>query len=225
MYSGTQATCSVPGTPAALPQQQRRRRRRGWWCAAPFPQRHARRGCVWPATSRRAVSNVLYARMTRKSHHWTQIAIDTEAQTLKLLYDRVDRDVCSTSHTSVGAGDVVEAAEPEPELEDAQEAAAVAQCQRLAAMVAQESGAGSPPAPVQCVVRLIVGFPGYQGGQGFGARGFSFASLIKTGILVWDRSGLGEELLAAQEWETETSLSPAAEGMAVTRWEHPDQER
>jgi hypothetical protein len=36
---------------------------------------------------------------------------------------------------SVGAGDVVEAAEPEPELEDAQEAAAVAQCQRLAAMV------------------------------------------------------------------------------------------
>ena len=31
--------------------------------------------------------------------------------------------------------------------------------------------------------------------------------------------------LAAQEWETETSLSPAAEGMAVTRWEHPDQER
>ena len=33
------------------------------------------------------------------------------------------------------------------------------------------------------------------------------------------------KLLAAQEWETETSLSPAAEGMAVTRWEHPDQER
>ena len=31
--------------------------------------------------------------------------------------------------------------------------------------------------------------------------------------------------LAAQEWETETSLSPAAEGMAVTRWEHPDQEK
>ena len=30
---------------------------------------------------------------------------------------------------------------------------------------------------------------------------------------------------AAQEWETETSLSPAAEGMAVTRWEHPDQEK
>ena len=61
---------------------------------------------------------------------------------------------------SVGAGDVVEAAEPEPELEDAQGAAAVAQCQRLAAMVAQESGAGSSPALVQCVIRLIVGFPG-----------------------------------------------------------------
>ena len=89
-------------------------------------------------------------------------------------------------------------AEPEPELEDAQEAAAVAQCQRLAAMVAQESGAGSPPAPLQCVVRLIVGCPGYQGGQGFGARGFPFASLIKTGVLVWDRSGLGEEL--RREW-------------------------
>ena len=99
---------------------------------------------------------------------------------------------------SVGAGDVVGATEPEPELEDAQEAAVVAQHQRLAAMEAQESGAGSPPAPVQCVVRLIVGFPGYQGGQGFGARGFPFASLIKTGVLVWDRSGLGEEL--RREW-------------------------
>ena len=99
---------------------------------------------------------------------------------------------------SVGAGDVVEATEPEPELEDAQEAAVVAQHQRLAAMEAQESGAGSPPAPVQCVVRLIVGFPGYQGGQGFGARGFPFASLIKTGVLVWDRSSLGEEL--RREW-------------------------
>ena len=99
---------------------------------------------------------------------------------------------------SVGAGDVVEAAEPEPELEDAQGAAAVAQCQRLAAMMAQESGAGSSPALVQCVVRLIVGFPGYQGGQGFGARGFPFASLIETGVLVWDRSGLGEEL--RREW-------------------------
>ena len=74
----------------------------------------------------------------------------------------------------------------------------VAQRQRLATMEAQESGAGSPPAPVQCVVRLIVGFPGYQGGQGFGARGFPFASLIKTGVLVWDRSGLGEEL--RREW-------------------------
>ena len=61
-------------------------------------------------------------------------------------------------------------------------------------MMAQESGAGSSPALVQCVVRLIVGFPGYQGGQGFGARGFPFASLIETGVLVWDRSGLGEEL-------------------------------
>eukprot|EP01046_Picozoa_sp_COSAG06_P072380 COSAG06_NODE_21155_length_768_cov_2.029940_1_plen_137_part_01 len=49
----------------------------------------------------------------------------------------------------------------------------MAQCQRLAAMVAQESGVavGSPPEPVQCVVRLIVGFPGYQGGQRFGVRG------------------------------------------------------
>eukprot|EP01046_Picozoa_sp_COSAG06_P029628 COSAG06_NODE_2759_length_6331_cov_12.176508_7_plen_78_part_01 len=70
----------------------------------------------------------------------------------------------------------------------------MAQCQRLAAMMAQESGVGSSPALVQCVVRLIVGFPGYQGGQGFGARGFPFASLIETGVLVWDRSGLGEEL-------------------------------
>jgi hypothetical protein len=42
----------------------------------------------------------------------------------------------------VGAGDVVEATEPEPELEDAQEVGVVAQCQRLAAMEAQESGAG-----------------------------------------------------------------------------------
>jgi hypothetical protein len=57
---------------------------------------------------------------------------------------------------------------------------------------------GSPPEPVQCVVRLIVGFPGYQGGQGFGVRGFPFASLIKTGVLVWDRSGLGEKL--RREW-------------------------
>jgi hypothetical protein len=38
-----------------------------------------------------------------------------------------------------------------------------------------------------------VGFPGYQGEQVFGARGFPFASLVKTGVLVWDRSGLGEE--------------------------------
>jgi hypothetical protein len=67
-------------------------------------------------------------------------------------------------------------------------------------MVAQESGAavGSHPEPVQCVVRLIVGFPGYLGGQGFGVRGFSFASLTKTGVLVWDRSGLGEKL--RREW-------------------------
>ena len=34
--------------------------------------------------------------------------------------------------------------------------------------------------------------------QGFGARGFPFASLIKTGVLVWDRSSLGEEL--RREW-------------------------
>ena len=32
----------------------------------------------------------------------------------------------------------------------------------MAAMEAKESGAGSSPAPVQCGVRLIVGFPGYQ---------------------------------------------------------------
>ena len=90
--------------------------------------------------------------------------------------------VISCESASVGAGDVVEAAEPEPELEDAQEAAAVAQCQRLAAMVAQESGVavGSPPEPVQCVVRLIVGFPGYQGGQGFGVN--EWVSLIAKQI-------------------------------------------
>ena len=34
--------------------------------------------------------------------------------------------------------------------------------------------------------------------EGFGARGFPFASLIKTGVLVWDRSSLGEEL--RREW-------------------------
>eukprot|EP01046_Picozoa_sp_COSAG06_P012946 COSAG06_NODE_774_length_12424_cov_35.268014_3_plen_192_part_00 len=83
---------------------------------------------------------------------------------------------------SVGAGDVVGATEPEPELEDAQEVAAVAQHQRLAAMEAQESGAGSSPAPVQCVVRLIVGFPGYQGGQGFGATFRSVAKLRRQTV-------------------------------------------
>eukprot|EP01046_Picozoa_sp_COSAG06_P038231 COSAG06_NODE_4395_length_4301_cov_46.688720_1_plen_127_part_00 len=37
-----------------------------------------------------------------------------------------------------------------------------------------------------------------SGRAGFGARGFPFASLIKTGVLVWDRSGLGGEL--RREW-------------------------
>ena len=93
----------------------------------------------------------------------------------------VGLDLLVIRMASVG-GDVVEAAEPEPELEDAQEAAAVAKCQRLAAMVAQESGVavGSPPEPVQCVVRLIVGFPGYQGGQGFGVN--EWVSLIAKQI-------------------------------------------
>jgi len=47
----------------------------------------------------------------------------------------------------------------------------VAQRQRLAAMEAQESGTGSPPAPVQCVARLTVGFPGYRG-QGVWGEAF-----------------------------------------------------
>ena len=41
----------------------------------------------------------------------------------------------------------------------------------------------------------------------------------------WNTSSARPITPAAQEWETETSLSPAAEGMAVTRWEHPDQEK
>ena len=58
---------------------------------------------------------------------------------------------------------------------------------------------------VDCKKRGWVGHP--KGGQGFGARGFPFASLIETGVLVWDRSGLGEELRSvngshAKEWST-----------------------
>ena len=49
---------------------------------------------------------------------------------------------------SVGAGDVVGATEPEPELEDAQEAAVVAQHQRLATMEAHISSASEETFPL-----------------------------------------------------------------------------
>ena len=68
------------------------------------------------------------------------------------------------------------------------------------------------------------------------AHGVDGAQLGEMGRIVGDWFQTAEDCrlsiisdrpitLAAQEWETETSLSPAAEGMAVTRWEHPDQER